>query len=374
MEWAMREILVVAYWFDPAPQSGDPEPYPVTVRFTGHRVGVKRRFQPGDRFTHDETIPVVVPGSGPIAVTARIDGITAGTWSVSAQVLEPARRVRGSGEQRNVTAAISPESPLVRLWRRWGWSVQAVEPATVNTVLYPFARVPGIIPGIWVALVTLGMIAALVTQSLVISHGHYRAGPAWAVFLIAIAVGIVGARVWYMVLHRSDQGHEHTWEAGWCIQGFLLGASGAAALAFVLLRVPAGIFLDAVAPGLMFGMAIGRVGCFFAGCCGGPPTASRWGIWSSDQHIGARRIPTQLMESALALGLGLVTLVAVLDRGPAGGAFFIAAVAAYTLVRQGILRLRAERRRTRLGGVATAAVAALSLVASVVVIVAGVAR
>lgn len=134
------------------------------------------------------------------------------------------------------------------------------------------------------------------------------------------------------------------------------------------LNVPTAAFLDVTAPGLLVAMALGRVGCFFAGCCGGPPTASRWGVWSSDQRVGARRIPTQLLELALALSLGLGVLVAVLVHGPAGGAFFVGPVATYILGRQGILHLRAESRKTLLGGPVTAALAALVLVASVVLL------
>jgi len=68
------------------------------------------------------------------------------------------------------------------------------------------------------------------------------------------------------------------------------------------------------------------------------------------------------------LSLGLVGLVAVLGHGPAGGAFFVAALAAYTLVRQGLLYLRAEPRKTRLGGLVTAALAALVLIAAVILL------
>ncbi len=68
----------------------------------------------------------------------------------------------------------------------------------------------------------------------------------------------------------------------------------------------------------------------------------------------------------LALSLGLLVLVAVLGHGSAGGAFFVGGLATYTLVRQGRLRLRAEARKTRLGGPVTAALAALVLIASVV--------
>jgi phosphatidylglycerol:prolipoprotein diacylglycerol transferase len=210
-------------------------------------------------------------------------------------------------------------------------------------------------------MVTLGMVVALALQPLVISADHLAVGPWWAVTLVAIVVGIVSAKVWFIVLYRR----EHRIE-GWCIQGFIAGAILAAAIVLVVLDVPAGVFLDVTAPGLLVAMAVGRVGCFFAGCCGGPPTASRWGVWSSDQRVGARRLPTQLLELVLALSLGLGVLVAVLGHGPAGGAFFFAALAAYTLGRQGLLRLRAEPRKTRLGGLVTAALAALVLISAVV--------
>src|SRR5437763_827288 len=212
-------------------------------------------------------------------------------------------------------------------------------------------------------MVTLGIAVALVLQSLVIAVDHLAVGPWWVVSLVAIVVGIVGAKVWFIVLHRR----EHRLE-GWCVQGFIASAPLAAAIMLAVLGVPVGVFLDVTAPGLLVGLAVGRVGCFFAGCCGGPPTASRWGVWSSDQRVGARRIPTQLLESVLALSLGLGVLVADLGHGPAGGVFFVGALAAYIMGRQGLLHLRAEPRKTRLGGLVTAALAALVLVATVVLL------
>jgi phosphatidylglycerol---prolipoprotein diacylglyceryl transferase len=141
-----------------------------------------------------------------------------------------------------------------------------------------------------------------------------------------------------------------------------------AVIVLALLNVPVGVFLDVTAPGLLVAMAVGRVGCFFAGCCGGSPTASRCGVWSSDQRVGARRIPTQLLESLLAGILGLGVLVAVLGHGPANGAFFVAALAVYSLGRQGLLHLRAEPRKTRWGGLITAVLAVLVLIADFVLL------
>src|SRR5438105_234745 len=357
LESATQQILAVTYWFDPAPHAG---PNPVTVRFSGRRVDVKGRLSPGDRFVQDETIEGVVPGSGPISLTARIRGINAGSWAVTARMLGSAHPIRGPKQQENTTSA-GPLGPTARFWRRWAPSAGSVEP--VSTCLTPFAHVPGIFPGIWGAMVTLGIAVALALQSLVIAEAHLVVGPWWVVSLVAIVVGIVGAKVWFIVLHRRAHRME-----GWCIQGFIAGATLAAAILLVVLDMPIGVFLDVTSPGLLVAMAVGRVGCFFAGCCGGPPTAFRWGVWSSDQRVGARRIPTQLLESVLALSLGLGVLVAVLGHGPAGGAYFVAALAAYTLGRQGLLRLRAEPRKTSLGGLATSALAALVLVAAIVLL------
>jgi phosphatidylglycerol---prolipoprotein diacylglyceryl transferase len=318
-------------------------------------------MQAGDRFVQDEAIEEVIPGSGPISLTARVRSINPGSWIVTAHQLQSAHPAHGPRKQGNATLAAVPLRPAARLWRRWAPSVESTEP--VKTCLAPFARVPGILPGIWAAMVTLGIAVALVLQSLLISKDHLAVGPWWVVSLVAIVVGVIGAKVWFIVLHWR----EHRLE-GWCIQGFIVAAPLTAVIVLALLNVPVGVFLDVTAPGLLVAMAMGRVGCFFAGCCGGPPTASRWGVWSSDQRIGARRIPTQLMESLLALSLGLGALVAVLGHGPANGTFFVAALAIYTLGRQSLLHLRAEPRKTRWGGLVTTVLAVLVLVADLVLL------
>ncbi|MBE3558776.1 MAG: prolipoprotein diacylglyceryl transferase, partial [Ktedonobacteraceae bacterium] len=104
-------------------------------------------------------------------------------------------------------------------------------------------------------------------------------------------------------------------------------------------------------------------------CCGGPPTAAHWGMWSSDQRVGARRVPTQLLEVVFTAILGILALVLVLGRGPAGGAIFAAGLAAYTLGRQWILRLRAEPRKTKWGWLVTAILSAAMLVAALIMLV-----
>src|SRR3989442_5914407 len=127
LESAAQQILAVTYWFDPAPHPG---PYAVTVRFSGRRVDVKGRLQPGDRFVQDEPIEQVVPGSGPISLTARVRGINAGEWVVTAHILESTTSAQRSREKENVAPAAGSLRPVVRLWRRWAPPVGSVEPVS----------------------------------------------------------------------------------------------------------------------------------------------------------------------------------------------------------------------------------------------------
>ena len=246
-------------------------------------------------------------------------------------------------------------------WRRWAPSVDWNQ--EVKTGLEAFARVPGAFPLVWITFVGLGMMVALVTQTLLLAHEHLHIGPVWVWTLLAIAVGAAGAKIWFIVKHAASADLK---------VGAFRGSSPEPhrrlLSSLLLFHFPTGVVLDASAPGLMFGMAVGRIGCFVGGCCVGMPTSAAWGIWCSDQHVGARRIPTQLMESVSALILGLALLLAFLARGPAGGAYFVAALAAYTLLREGLLRLRAEPLKVR-GPVISIAAAAVLLTSMVFIVI-----
>jgi phosphatidylglycerol:prolipoprotein diacylglycerol transferase len=184
------------------------------------------------------------------------------------------------------------------------------------------------------------------------------------VALAASLAGAAGARGWYVMLERGKVSGLPV--RGLCIQGFLAGAVLAGIPGLLLARIPAGTFFDAAAPGVFLAMAIGRQGCFFTGCCAGRPSRSRWGIWSSDGRIGARRLPAQQLESLACLLLAIAALAAFLRFGSAaGGAVFAGSLAAYTLARQGLLALRTQARRWALAQPVTVAAAAAALLADV---------
>lgn len=350
-ERILAPVLVVTYWFDPGPSSKSTS---VRIRFKGRRLGVSGRLQPADTFTTYEIVKGILPGSGHISVTATIPGLNPGDWSVSAEVVSQRGSRRGT---RSGSLQLERMGLVPRLWQRWAPAADPRRP--VRTCLLPLGRKPGVLPGMYTVLVAAGVLVALVAQAAVLGNEHRSPGPSLVVSVIAVGAGALGAKAWFVGLHRR----RHLWN-GWCIQGFVVGAVTAATAALAVAHLPVGAFLDAATPGLLLGMGVGRTGCLTAGCCCGRPTAARWGLWSSDQRVGTRRIPTQLLDSALCLTLGLTALWVVLDRRlTVAGCVSILTLAAYTLGRQAVLRLRTESRQTRFGSPAVAAAAAAVLLA-----------
>jgi phosphatidylglycerol---prolipoprotein diacylglyceryl transferase len=82
---------------------------------------------------------------------------------------------------------------------------------------------------------------------------------------------------------------------------------------------------DRFAALLPFSLAIGRVGCFLAGCCRGIPHAGWLAVTYSD---GIPRYPAQLFEAAFQVAIGLI-FVAAVRRGRLRGQLFAIYLAAY---------------------------------------------
>ena len=88
--------------------------------------------------------------------------------------------------------------------------------------------------------------------------------------------GIVGAKVYYAILNQDWHLLFDRSGLVW-YGGFVLGT---AAVLFTVhrRRLPAWRLLDAAAPGLALGYAIGRIGCFLVGDDYGRPTDLPWGV------------------------------------------------------------------------------------------------
>ncbi|MGH7461926.1 MAG: prolipoprotein diacylglyceryl transferase family protein, partial [Longimicrobiales bacterium] len=86
----------------------------------------------------------------------------------------------------------------------------------------------------------------------------------------------------------------------------VLGGLFAVCIAALAARVVLGLdarYTDALAVALPAGFAIGRIGCFLAGCCAGAPTDLPWGVHYQGSAEAVH--PTQLYEAAGGLLIAL---------------------------------------------------------------------
>lgn len=126
---------------------------------------------------------------------------------------------------------------------------------------------------------------------------------------LAVVGGIVGARLAYVALHgelflQAPWEVVAVWHGGLVWYGGLVGGLLGAWGYVRRHRLPFLALLDAAAPFVALAHAIGRIGCFFNGCCYGRPTMS----WCAVLFPGHAEpvIPTQLIEAAGLLGLFVI--------------------------------------------------------------------
>ncbi|WP_461409843.1 prolipoprotein diacylglyceryl transferase family protein, partial [Georgenia sp.] len=285
-----QQSLGVTYWFE-AETSGDP--YPMTVHLSGHRTGEAPGSAGKTSFTVTSTVDQVVPGSGRIAVTTRVPNVAPGEWEVTAT---PVRRAP-EGAAAPWVEVRSPR--LTRATTRGRTAFTAF----VNNLA------PGVFLGAWPTLVGTGFVLALVVQALLAGQFDLPPLRLFLLTVVASALGLIGAKGYYVLTHPGERRRLIT--AGMSVQGFVIVTLGTLLLGAWLLGLPLGPLLDVTAPGLLFAMAVGRLGCLLGGCCVGRPTTARWGVWSSDRRLGIRRIPVQIFESTFSAVLGALALAAV---------------------------------------------------------------
>jgi phosphatidylglycerol:prolipoprotein diacylglycerol transferase len=126
--------------------------------------------------------------------------------------------------------------------------------------------------------------------------------------------GLVGSKLLLMVVEPEYAGNLRLLlsldflRSGGVWYGGFLGALGAGLLLIRRYKLPLAKTLDAFAPAVAIGQAIGRQGCFAAGCCWGKPTTLPWGVEFTERGheitgvpLGIHLHPTQLYESFAAL-------------------------------------------------------------------------
>jgi phosphatidylglycerol:prolipoprotein diacylglycerol transferase len=117
-------------------------------------------------------------------------------------------------------------------------------------------------------------------------------------------------------------------------------------------KLPGWQVADVLAPGVVLGQAVGRLGCFAAGCCWGKPATVPWAVTFTDVYA-ARAVgtpldtplhPTQIYES-LAAFLIFAFLVWLAPHKKFHGQVVLAYVTLYSAARFGLEFLRGDPDR-----------------------------
>jgi phosphatidylglycerol:prolipoprotein diacylglycerol transferase len=146
---------------------------------------------------------------------------------------------------------------------------------------------------------------------------------AWcAVLASALVAGIAGSKMIFLDFQPVAPGEMTI--LGALILGIVTTLAVASAMGIGAWRA-----LDAMSVPTLAAMAVGRIGCFFAGCCAGIETNLPWAV-TSPRH-GGHVHPVQLYEAAADVVL-IVLLTR--SRGKArDGQFFLAATLGYIGIR-----------------------------------------
>jgi phosphatidylglycerol:prolipoprotein diacylglycerol transferase len=161
-------------------------------------------------------------------------------------------------------------------------------------------------------LVAIGVLSGLTVAAKLAERAGVASDTAWNLGVLAIISSIVGAKLmlfindwsWYAA-HPGEIFSLSTLQAGGVFYGGLIAAVALSLWYIRKHRLPVLATCDAFAPGIALGHAIGRLGCFAAGCCYGKPTSLPWGVTFTNplaNHISGTPLgvplhPTELYEA-----------------------------------------------------------------------------
>ncbi len=172
-----------------------------------------------------------------------------------------------------------------------------------------------------------------------------------------LIAGLVGAKLLLLVVEwdyysRYPKELLSILQSGGVFYGGLLAAFPVAWWYLRRHRLPGWRVADALAPGVVLGQAVGRLGCLAAGCCYGRPTNEPWAVTFRDIYatrtvgtpVDIPLHPTQLYESAAAL-LILVILLWMAPRKRFHGQVVLSYVALYAVARFVVELFRGDASR-----------------------------
>ncbi len=170
---------------------------------------------------------------------------------------------------------------------------------------------------------------------------------------------LIGSRLLFVVMNIQEYAHNplkalKIWEGGLVFYGGLLPAVAVGIWYIKRIGLSLWQVTDIFAPSVAIGHAIGRIGCFFAGCCYGKVCSLPWAVTFKDPRslapFGIPLHPTQLYSS-ITLFFIFVVLIVLRRRKTFHGELFWSYTLLYSIIRFLLEFLRGDFRGSILGGV-----------------------
>jgi phosphatidylglycerol:prolipoprotein diacylglycerol transferase len=213
----------------------------------------------------------------------------------------------GFGLLLAVWAAVSAIR-LGTMWYRRGWTselwgelvMMSLLAAVIAKVLPALCDSEGLPVRGYGVMVFLGVVAGVALAAYRAKKEGFDPELIYSLALWMCVAGVFGARLFYIAEYWHDYektSHVATIEAiinytkgGLVVYGAFAGGSAALVAFLWRSKLPVLKFCDIVAPSLLVGLALGRVGCFLNGCCYGGQCDLPWAV-TFPANSGSRSSP-----------------------------------------------------------------------------------
>lgn len=165
-------------------------------------------------------------------------------------------------------------------------------------------------------MIGIGIIAAYLLAEYRAKRKGLDPDPIFGLTIFSVVGGFIGSKLLYFMTRIGDLIKDPSvWREigeGWVVYGGIIGGILTAVIYCRIRKLEFLRYMDIAMPSVALAQALGRIGCFWAGCCYGAQTHSHISITyinSAYAPNGIPLVPTQLISSGLDFLLFVVLLI-----------------------------------------------------------------
>ena len=160
-------------------------------------------------------------------------------------------------------------------------------------------------------MIALGILFAVILSFYTFKQRKFKSDFIFELLIWMIPLAIIGARLYYLIFNNGPWGKEAfaIWNGGLAVYGAVIGGAIGVMIFCIIRKQNFFAIADVIVPCLILGQGIGRIGCYFAGCCYGVETSVHSFPISLKIDDGTWHLATMLYESFFDLIFCLVLVL-----------------------------------------------------------------